>query len=1214
MNGYTQPSLSDLHRLIVAYGGGFTQYLDGKTTATHIIASNLTPKKVVEFRKYRIVKPAWIVDSVSSGRCLPWDAYRVIDEGAGQKILRLNEGNIVSQVNNHSTGYRDQSDTSWYTSQLSGLDYGTAEQIPRQLLTPFASSEPSCKVASESHKEVDLHEDSGHESGDGYDILQDIDLEATAQEPNVLEALNQSSVILEDTLEEQDSVASLDGKKNLPAVTASLPGPQLLTDEAVLHDIDEELFASLDNIDEIPEAVLISPKLLKRKLSDSSTSPPAKHAKVTAEEHNTALLSDPRIRKLSTSNPDFLEQYYRESRLHHLSAWKANLKSQLQALAAEKSASPKIRPKHVSGARRYILHVDFDSFFVAVSLKNCPQFVDKPTVVAHGGGSGSEIASCNYPARKFGVKNGMWMKRAQELCDHLKVLPYDFPAYEAASRLFYEAILATGGIVQSVSIDEALVDITALCLSAGGTDGTSVRDDSIWLEQAKADQIAEHVRDQVQEQTGCAVSVGIGGNILLAKVALRKAKPAGQYHVKPEEVLDFLADLDVQDLPGVASSIGGKLEEIGLKFIRDIRDVSKEKLISVLGPKTGEKIWNYARGIDRTEVGDQVVRKSVSAEVNWGVRFETQEQAEEFVESLCGELNRRLLKENVRGKQMTMKIMRRATDAPLDPPKHLGHGKCDTFNKSVVLGVATNAKDVLTKEALSILRGYGFSAGELRGLGVQMTKLEPLKTRTHGILDGSQRRLDFTLDAVATVINTNSANGKASKTVLDGNVESSHKPPQFVTEDKLASGDKVLHDPIQDDPEKPEKPRASLSEPHSLPKILNNTGGPSRKPLNTHGTQFILPTQIDSQVLAELPPDIRSKLRKHNRTSAEVDEGQTKESSTTQFILPTQVDPQVLAQLPPDIRSRLAKHIRTTTEVSPAEPHESKRKALLPITAFQNQSQLDPQILEALPADVRAEIMAQYERSPRKLLGQSLLPQSPRKNRTLPLSRKLVSTRGRGRGNSLLSRLRGSTRGNTPTLTQSNFVATTRAGSEPLGHASANNESAVEISSEFLAALPDDIRQEVLEQRRRDQLKRKAGIEVAQRRRVHRPPQQDYGGDTGQGERHFKLPPRPPRPTFTTKKLSSLEDLREAMSLWYEEFKEEGPYGEDVDALGRYLTSVVQEEGDMGKAVSVVKWLVWVMEGSSQVPIDARWISALDRIREFVRKAVMGRGLGNVDL
>ena len=90
------------------------------------------------------------------------------------------------------------------------------------------------------------------------------------------------------------------------------------------------------------------------------------------------------------------------------------------------------------------MHVDFDSFFCAVSLKRAPEFVDKPAVVAHSPGSGSEIASCNYPARAFGVKNGMWMKRALELCPDLKVLPYDFPAYEEASQQFYDSILDVG--------------------------------------------------------------------------------------------------------------------------------------------------------------------------------------------------------------------------------------------------------------------------------------------------------------------------------------------------------------------------------------------------------------------------------------------------------------------------------------------------------------------------------------------------------------------------------------------------------------------------------------------------------------------------------------------------------------------------------------------------------------------------------------------------
>jgi DNA repair protein REV1 len=67
--------------------------------------------------------------------------------------------------------------------------------------------------------------------------------------------------------------------------------------------------------------------------------PSAKHAKMTAEEHNAMLLKDPRVWKTTVVNPDFLKQYYQESRLHHLSTWKADLKSQLQALTAEKSSS-----------------------------------------------------------------------------------------------------------------------------------------------------------------------------------------------------------------------------------------------------------------------------------------------------------------------------------------------------------------------------------------------------------------------------------------------------------------------------------------------------------------------------------------------------------------------------------------------------------------------------------------------------------------------------------------------------------------------------------------------------------------------------------------------------------------------------------------------------------------------------------------------------------
>lgn len=1099
VNGYTQPSLNDLHSLIVSHGGGFLQYLDGKTTVTHIIASSLTPKKVVEFKRYRIVKPAWIVDSVQAGKLQPWDRYRVVDEGFGQKLLQVDGSGLSSQLNTKPLGYRDQTDTSWYTTKLREHDAILAEEGQQH-------QDDMEDLAQRTDLDVNKADGDFGLSDDEFSSLQEAHL-ASARDPDITEG----------HLPVQDPVES---------------DVQRINDDHLIERQTTSL--RVQQAEEI--------ETIKRKSLSPPASPPSnKKQKLTAEEHNALLLADPRIRKSSTLNPDFLEQYYRESRLHHLSAWKAELKSQLQAMTAEKSPSQQKQTlKRPPGARRYILHVDFDSFFVAVSLKSCPQYKDKPVVVAHGGGSGSEIASCNYPARKYGVKNGMWMKKAQEMCKDLIVLPYDFPAYEAASKLFYAAILASGGVVQSVSIDEALIDITALCLPTGGQGATNIGINSILDEQTKADEIATGLRDEVRAGTGCEVSVGIGGNILLAKVALRKAKPAGQHQIKPEEVLDFLADLEVESLPGVAYSIGGKLQELGIKFVKDIRDFSKERLMAVLGPKTGEKIWSYAKGMDRVEVGDQVVRKSVSAEVNWGVRFETNDQAEEFVESLCIELSRRLLKERVRGKQMTMKIMRRAADAPLDPPKHLGHGKCDTFNKSVVLGVATNAKEILAKEALSILRSYGFSPGELRGLGVQMQKLEPLRSAANASeIESSQRRLQFKTGQIT-------------------------EPPKAEVEDPI------------EEVETPMKSR--LAQYGIAAGALASSNSPTRKPLNIMGTQFILPTQVDPSVLAELPADIKAKLAKITRPAREG--------------VPT--------SLRDTVRSKNAEEIKKENNVG-----------------FPNQSQLDPEILEALPEDVRAEILAQYDTSPsknRSTGAQSLLPQSPRKIRTLPPARRGVATRGRRGGTTLLSRLKAVSK-ETTTLTQSNFVARSSRGNshDPFaadGDADSDAPHA-EISSDFLDALPDNLKREVLEAHKREQLKRTGGIEVSRRRKLAKG--QDAGaGAFAQRERVLVLPAKPERPTFTMQKLSSLLDLREAVSAWHDEFRAEGPYAEDVDALGRYLGSVVTEERDMAKAVSVIKWLEWVVEEDGR-GATTKWTKAIDAAKLCVSTAVQERQLGPLD-
>lgn len=1038
--------------------------------ATHIIASALPPKKVVDYNKYRMVKPAWVMDSIKAGKLLPWSDYRVIDESPRQKTIKFDGGKMFSQTTQQSPlRYREQTQNSFYNSQFGG-----------------GANTPSATMA-------------------GTRVESPL---ATVESIQATDMMDQNSPPLKKELDvykydpsSPENGVSIGGDMNLDQVDSGGEPPRHPDPEK--HGGDES---------------------------------PAKARPMTSEEHNARLLTDPRIRKSSTANPNFLKQFYSESRLHHLSTWKAELKSKMQKLAAEKGpVSKPVRRK--PGSRQYVMHVDFDSFFCAVSIKKHPEYADKPTAVAHSTGSGSEIASCNYPARKFGVKNGMWMKRAHELCPDLQTLPYDFPAYEEASGLFYEAILQVGGITQSVSIDEALVDITSIVLSSVGSEGVGVDEGSIWREQGKANQIAKDLRQRIKDSTGCNVSVGVGSNILLAKVALRKAKPAGQHQILPEEVLDVLGELRVDDLPGVAYSIGGKLQEIGVKLVKDVRQTSKERLISVLGPKTGERLWEYSRGIDRTEVGEQSIRKSVSAEVNWGIRFISQQEAEDFVRDLSKELERRLLNEGVKGKNLTMKIMRRAMDAPIDPPKHLGHGKCDTFNKSVAFGVATNSGEMIGKEAVTILRSYKFSPGDLRGLGVQLTKLEPLKATT-AHPDGSQRRLNF----------GGFSTGSSAKKLKTEGIEDGDS---FDEPSITARGE---DDPIADDPLTPRKPKVH---PALALAKAGEADANSRTPLNLTGTQFVMPSNPDPAVLAELPPDIRSRL-------------------TGKFP---------------------KKPTKAAREASPSTISRARSPAL----QDEIPPDVDPEVFNALPDDMKAEVLASY--SHRR--GQTLLPQSPRRDRTIRQPKKATTPPKRGiRG--MFNRAKERHHDAEAGLQQTSFMTGNEA-------ANSNADAVDELDPEFLSELPEDVRQEVIEDHRRQRLAQKSRLSIQaplQRRAALGNGEDAVSG----GQTKLQFPAKPPKIKFSSSLLTSPTDVKDMLSAWHKETQNEGPHRDDVAVFEKYLTKVIVEERDMDKARTFVVWLRWIVEEGNEGIGKQGWMEAMDSVKDTVQEAMKKRRLAPMDL
>lgn len=113
------------------------------------------------------------------------------------------------------------------------------------------------------------------------------------------------------------------------------------------------------------------------------------------------------------------------------------------------------------------------------------------------------------------------------------------------------------------------------------------------------------------------MSIGIAHNILLARLATRRAKPAKSYHLLSDEIPAFLAPLEISDLHGFGYNTKQKaLEKLGTRKLGELLDKSKRVLCDALGKTTGETLYNAIRGIDERQLESSKERKSVSCEIN----------------------------------------------------------------------------------------------------------------------------------------------------------------------------------------------------------------------------------------------------------------------------------------------------------------------------------------------------------------------------------------------------------------------------------------------------------------------------------------------------------------------------------------------------------------------------------------------------------------------
>lgn len=268
------------------------------------------------------------------------------------------------------------------------------------------------------------------------------------------------------------------------------------------------------------------------------------------------------------------------------------------AAAMAKRSTDLVTTGQASAARK-ILHADCDCFYAAVEMRDDPTLRDVPLAIGGSAERRGVVATCNYPARTFGVRSAMPTAKALRLCPDLLVLPPDFERYRAVSQHIQEIFAELTPLVEPLSLDEAYLDVSQV---------ERFRGSATWM--------AHWLKNETFERTGITLSVGAAPSKFLAKIASDWEKPDGLTVIPPQAVDDFVRRLPVSRLHGVGPATAAKLETMSIRTCEELRQWPLDTLLERFG-KFGRQLHQLARGIDEREVRTSRERKSVSVETTY---------------------------------------------------------------------------------------------------------------------------------------------------------------------------------------------------------------------------------------------------------------------------------------------------------------------------------------------------------------------------------------------------------------------------------------------------------------------------------------------------------------------------------------------------------------------------------------------------------------------
>ena len=290
-----------------------------------------------------------------------------------------------------------------------------------------------------------------------------------------------------------------------------------------------------------------------------------------------------------------------------------------------------------------ILHLDLDAFFCAVEELRNPSLRGKPFAVGGQPDGRGVVASCSYPARRYGVHSAMPMARAVRLCPDLIIVSSRHSLYGEYSTSVMKYARNLSLLVEQVSIDEAFVDI------------------SDTLETSE--EIAQKLQKTIQDELGLPCSIGVASNKLVAKIANDVGKAANRGSSPPNAITivpmgqeaSFLAPLPVQMLWGVGPKTAARLVELGISTIGDLASWPPADLRRRFG-KNGYDLARHALGIDDSPIIISHETKSISQETTFAHDIRDEKQLKQTLQGLSEQVGKRLRQEGLSGVTVKLKI------------------------------------------------------------------------------------------------------------------------------------------------------------------------------------------------------------------------------------------------------------------------------------------------------------------------------------------------------------------------------------------------------------------------------------------------------------------------------------------------------------------------------------------------------------------------------